>query len=906
MPAAAARVGLCMTALLVPARARAGDWLWQPDVTLLMVGLVILSTTLSALYWYVHRRALLRRIDGLENDIGNLRAAFDAIPYPITLQGPDGRYRDCNESFRQLSGLPAQAVVGQNASDIFPAPVALRIMAQDRLALNGGSPQCDEDWVNFAGQRPRLYSIQRLPLGDDRGLMLLSQDVTRQRQQELGIRLQSITLDCLLRGEALNRVLDRLAAMVEDAYGGIACSVMLLDNEGNLRVAAAPSLSPAFVASVDGLPALEGAGSCGSCAATGRRVLIDDVQTHPWCEGMRELALDAGVSACWSEPVIGSQGEVLGTFCLYSFEIGLPTPAQIALLEQVVRLVCLAVERSRQEEQLRKLSRAVEQSSSMVIIMNERGAIEYVNAEFCEVTGYRLEEVQGQELRLLQGDESDDDTFREMWELLRSGCDWHGELRARKKSGALYWSTLSVSPIVEDDGSVIHFVGISEDISAQKQSQEQIEQLAFYDPLTQLGNRRLFREQLDQELRKVRRSGKQLALFYLDLDNFKQINDTLGHDVGDRLLQAVAERLRQTLRESDIIARLGGDEFIILLPELEGLQQAKRVAEKLLSALLTPIVLGAHEVLITFSIGITLAPEDGDSWAVLMKNADLAMYRAKRQGRDNYQFFTREMNEEVMRRARMEGELRMALEEKQFRLHYQPQWNLLGGLQLVAVEALIRWDHAERGPVSPAEFIPVAEELGLIVPLGHWVIREACRAGKVLFDQGHEVRVAVNLSLRQFRDPLLLDTVRSALDDAGLPARFLEFEITESMIMDDIGRVLEILGALKALGVTLAIDDFGTGYSSLSYLKRLPVDQLKVDASFVRDIPQDRNDMEIAAAVIAMAHKLGLKVVAEGIETHDQLAFLRDNRCEMGQGYLLARPAPLDEVLEMLEVEIAD
>jgi EAL domain-containing protein (putative c-di-GMP-specific phosphodiesterase class I) len=295
-----------------------------------------------------------------------------------------------------------------------------------------------------------------------------------------------------------------------------------------------------------------------------------------------------------------------------------------------------------------------------------------------------------------------------------------------------------------------------------------------------------------------------------------------------------------------------------------------------------------------------------DTWSVLMKNADLAMYRAKRQGRNNYQFFTREMNEEVMRRAQMEAELRTALEEGHFSLAYQPQWNLLGGLQLVGMEALIRWHHAERGWISPAEFIPVAEELGLIVPLGNWVIHEACQAGFHLVEQGHDVKVAVNLSLRQFRDPNLLNTVRLALQNSRLEARYLEFEITESMIMDDISRVLEILGALKDLGVTLSIDDFGTGYSSLSYLKQLPVDQLKVDASFVRDIPHDLSDMEIAAAVIAMAHKLGLKVVAEGIETPAQLAFLRDNRCEMGQGYLLARPMSLESVLQLLEVELTD
>ncbi|NVK42051.1 MAG: PAS domain S-box protein, partial [Oceanospirillaceae bacterium] len=517
--------GLCFATLLLSRPVQAAERLWQPDVTLLLAGLVVLSTALLLLYWYVHRRELLGRIERLESGIDDLRAAFDAVPYPITIKRGDGRYLDCNEAFQTLCGLPAEKIIGQSSSDIYPPPMALRIIAQDRLALGKGSAQNDEDWLQFAGQRPRLFSIQRRPLRNGVGLLSLGQDITLQRQEEVGVRLQSMTLDCLVRGESLNKVLKRLVGMVEEAYSDIACSVMLLDNERRLRLAAAPSLNGAFCQAADGLPAVEGNGACGAAVATGRRVLIEDARTHPWCEVLRELGREAGIAACWSEPVLGSQGEVLGTFCIYSYQAGLPTPAQLTLIEQVVRLISLAVERSRQEEQLRKLSRAVEQSSSMVIVMDASGAIEYVNEEFCQVTGYAAEEVQGQQLRLLQGDDTDDETFREMWNLLKSGRDWHGELRARKKSGALFWSTLSVSPIVEDDASVNHFVGISEDISAQKQSQAQIEQLAFYDPLTQLGNRRLFREQLDQELRKMRRTGKQLALFYLDLDNFKQIND---------------------------------------------------------------------------------------------------------------------------------------------------------------------------------------------------------------------------------------------------------------------------------------------------------------------------------------------------------------------------------------------
>ena len=402
----------------------------------------------------------------------------------------------------------------------------------------------------------------------------------------------------------------------------------------------------------------------------------------------------------------------------------------------------------------------------MVLITDAEGAIEYVNEEFTELTGYTADEVMGLNPRILNSGESDPQVHLDMWQTITQGEDWHGELLNRTKAGVDYWSSLSISPITNEVGEITHYVSISEDISKQKETQAQIERLAFYDPLTKLGNRRLFREQLDLELRKVRRQGRFLGMLYLDLDNFKQINDSLGHDIGDELLKQVAVRLKETLRNSDIIARLGGDEFVVLIPEARKAGLV-RVAGKLIERLIEPYQLSGQSVIVTASVGITVSPDDGRDAAQLMKNADLAMYRAKHQGRNNFQFFTEEMNDEVMRRIRFEKEIREGLERDQFVLHYQPQWSLDDPLSLVGVEALIRWQHPEQGWISPGEFIPLAEELGLIVPLGHWVIEEACRTAVKLQQPGRPLTMAVNLSLRQFRDPGLLDAIRNALQSSG-------------------------------------------------------------------------------------------------------------------------------------------
>ena len=437
---------------------------------------------------------------------------------------------------------------------------------------------------------------------------------------------------------------------------------------------------------------------------------------------------------------------------------------------------------------------------------------------------------------------------------------------------------------------------LEQTISELRKAQAQMETLAFRDPLTGLSNRRLLQDRLEQAIKTSRRVGQRVALVYMDLDEFKRINDSFGHDVGDQLLMEVSLRLKGCLRAPDTVARLGGDEFAAVLVNLPDASGARTVARKMLDALRAPIEVPGHSMVVTASIGITMAPDDALDVSDLMRNADLAMYRCKSQGGDGFSFFTEDLNREAARRLSIENELRSGLESAQFTEYFQPL-HRFGDNEVVAMEALVRWQHPKHGLTLPDSFIRIAEDTGLIVALGRNVMRNACAAARLLSEnRKRALSVAVNLSARQFQEPDLPHMVGNIIEETGIAPQSLELEITESMLMEDSQEVRARLASLKDLGVSLTIDDFGTGYSSLSYLKRLPVDSLKIDRSFVQGLPADSADAEIAAAIIAMAHKLGLRVVAEGVETAEQLAFLRDNRCDVYQGFFADRPLPLDEV----------
>ena len=539
------------------------------------------------------------------------------------------------------------------------------------------------------------------------------------------------------------------------------------------------------------------------------------------------------------------------------------------------------------EEKFRLIS---SDSKVGIFQLNTKGECVYVNDEMSLITDLTKDEIMaGSWLSTLHPE--DVGSIQSRWQTMLK-CNQEININCRLKSSEIKWINGHVGLLTREDGTLIGYLGTITDITDIKTAQVQLEQMAFYDTLTGLANRRLFRDRLEHVLTNIRRESHSLGLILLDLDHFKNVNDSLGHDAGDILLAIIAERLQVCVRSSDTVARLGGDEFAIILPVIQSSIAVSNISQKILEALKAPITLNEKEIRISASIGISMAPEDSQNAEELIKNADLALYRAKDMGRDNYQFFISEMNSKLVDHISMVNDLRIALKLEEFHLAFQPQINIADD-HLIGFEALVRWNSPSRGFVSPVDFIPVAEDTGLIIELGRWVIVEACKQLRVLLDKkliSDKVAVTVNLSVKQFQDEELVGFIDEQLNRYKLKPHQFEVELTESVLMENLNDALIKLEAIRKLGILISIDDFGTGYSSLGYLKRLPVDILKVDRSFVMDIPDDKDDMEITAAVIAMAHKLGYKVVAEGVETIAQLNFLASCDCDYGQGYFYSKP----------------
>jgi diguanylate cyclase (GGDEF)-like protein/PAS domain S-box-containing protein len=557
------------------------------------------------------------------------------------------------------------------------------------------------------------------------------------------------------------------------------------------------------------------------------------------------------------------------------------------------------------EEQLRaseqRFRGAFENAPIGILLVDMDGKVFQANRFAAELLSYRNASMRNLHISRLVPDD-DRDKYNDLMQRLAKGhqATLRTEQRMLCADGAEIWTNMHVVLLRSQDGEPAYGIVQIADITEMKHSQQRMERMAFYDILTDLANRRLFYDRLSQAIEYTTRNNRLAALLYLDLDQFKRVNDTLGHEAGDTLLRTVAERLSHNVRQEDTVARPGGDEFTVLLYNIGKPEDAGHVAEKILKELRRPITVAGEQLVMTTSIGVSIIPSDGTDPKQLMSNADLAMYRAKEQGRNQFQFYSKEMNTNAAHRLKTENELRAALERQEFELYYQPKVRL-SDLQIVGVECLLRWHHPERGLLLPGEFIEVAEETGTIVDLGKWVIETACSAATQLAQEaGEPICTAVNISPRQFRDVELVSTVQRCLAQTGLDPDNLEIEITETMLMDDVEAASATVCDLHDLGVRLAIDDFGTGYSSLNYLKKFPIDTIKVDRSFVADIPESQDDMAITAAVIAMARRLHLAVVAEGVQTREQLEFLQQHECEFAQGFLFSQAVPLEALKQLL------
>ncbi|MFD2272851.1 EAL domain-containing protein [Undibacterium arcticum] len=555
-------------------------------------------------------------------------------------------------------------------------------------------------------------------------------------------------------------------------------------------------------------------------------------------------------------------------------------------------------ERREAEEKLRLAAKVLDNIADGVIVTDPDGRIVTVNPAFTLITGYSLADAIGQTTEMLGSERQDASFYQGIWAEVRVAGFWRGEMwNRRKKNGELYIGCLTINVVRDTAGLSTHYVGVFSDITLVKESQQKLDHLAHHDPLTELPNRLLFNDRLTHAILRSGRDNLQLAVLFIDLDRFKNVNDTLGHHVGDELLKQVSSALVHKVRDGDTLARLGGDEFILLLENIDGPRGATVVAEKLMSVFETPFVIAGHELFLTCSIGISVFPNDGADLNVLIRNADVAMYQAKGRGRNAYRFFSQEMTGEGADQLRLESMLRRSIDNDEIFLNYQPQVDIETG-QLIGVEALARWKHPELGLVPPVRFIPLAEESGFINQLGKWVLRESCRQMVRWQEAGLYVpKIAVNLSVRQFERGSIVAIVSSILDETGLEPQRLQLEVTESVIMNT-GDAFAFINDLNAIGVGLAIDDFGTGYSSLAYLKQLPVQTLKIDRSFIKDISTDPNDEAIAIAIIQLGKSLNLSVIAEGVETAEQVAFLLRHGCNLAQGYFYSRPAAQQDLFE--------
>lgn len=832
-----------------------------------------------------------------------LRAIIDAEPECVEMVSSTFTLLHMNlAGLAMIEADSLEQVVGKSILGFIRPEYHAQYIERHQRLINAGDPmQMEFEILGLKGTRRWLetHAVQTYEDGEKVHLAVTI-DITERKRITQNEQFRSRILELLTGNNSLHDILDAIVRGVEKLNPEIRCSIALLDKEKkHLINTVAPSLPHFYISTIDGIEIGMGVGSCGTAAFTGTRVIVDAIATHPYWAAYIDLAARAELGACWSLPIYSSLGDVLGTLAMYHRHPHHPSDADIFFIENSAKLASIAIERKQTEDELHIAAIAFESQDSMTIT-DAKGIIVRVNQAFIDSTSYTAEDAIGQTHSLLRSDRHEDSFYYAMWETLIKTDAWQGEIWARRKEGDVYPTWLTIAAVKNNEGVVTHYVGTHHDMTQLKMSERRIQELAFFDPLTHLPNRTLLMDRLQQALISRKQSGHHGALLFIDVDHFKTLNDTRGHDAGDLLLIELAQRLRAMLREGDTVARQGGDELVVLLVDLgttvnEAASLAKLLGEKIQERIGIPFDLNGYEYHCTVSIGASLF--DGqDSVEELFKHADLALYQAKDAGRNLLRFFDPVMRVALDLRSALEAELRIALKLKQFHLVYQPQIDITRGV--VGVEALLRWQHPERGLVSQNDFIPLAEDTGMILPIGLWVLEAACAQIKAwdtdVLTRG--LTIAVNVSARQFRQIDFVDQVMTVLESSGANPSCLKLELTESLVMEDVdGTILKML-KLKQFGLSFSMDDFGTGYSSLSYLAKLPIEQLKIDRSFVSNLPGKASDETITRAIIALGKGMNLNVIAEGVETESQQKFLEMHGCHIFQGYLFSRPLSIDEL----------
>lgn len=889
--------------------------LWSYMATTVLMGLLI--TALQA-----ERRQVESALR--ESEL-QLRTIIDSEPECVKMHAADGSLLQINRSgLAMMEADSADQVVGTVISKLIGESYRKDFSALTKRVFEGQSGRLEFEIRGLKGST-RWLDSHTVPLRNGQGNIVaalsVTHDITRRKRSEVELLRMNRTLSLIRKCNQIlvyakneGALLEGICHRIGDNKDYLTVWAGFAEDDADQRVrpvAWAGIKDQEMLAAINGISwgdSTNGRGPTGTALRTGKTVVTNDLndpRNQPW----RAIAERLGIASAISLP-LKAGGKVLGVISIYARQADAFEDKEVELLSELADdlaygLVALreAAERLRVEKELLLRQQAVDSSGNgiMIATVSEPDiSLIYVNPAFERITGYSGQDVIGRNPGFLAGDDKDQIGLLEIRAGLRQRRAALAVLRNYRKDGSLFWNELSLAPVCNACGEVTHFVGIINDITERVSYETQLERHAHYDELTGLANRNLLTDRMEQAITYAHRTSRLAAVMMIDLDRFKVINDSLGHRTGDALLKIVAQRLSACMRPGDTVARQGGDEFVVVMADLANEDDVAPVVRKLLDSLSHRITAGEHEVVVTASVGVALYPRDGETAETLLKNADGAMYRAKELGRNGFQFYTPEMNARTLQRLELEAALRRALERDELVLFYQPKVELQHG-KVVGAEALIRWRHPVLGLVSPADFIPLAEETGLIVSIGEWVIATACHQLKDWRNEGlPDISVAVNLSARQFVQEGLSSVVAQALRSSGVPANRLELEVTESAVMQDPERTVATLRELKRIGVSLSLDDFGTGYSSLNYLKRFPINTLKIDQSFVRDITTDPDDAAIAAAVISLAHILRLSVIAEGVETAAQLGYLRQHGCDEIQGYYFSRPLPADQFAALL------